>query len=76
MSPTTTVTYLLRVMKYRPPSANKTKLGSISHTDKSCISMLTQNQVKGLEVKTKDNKWIPMEYPLCSFLLMEGNAFK
>ncbi|PWA69815.1 oxoglutarate/iron-dependent dioxygenase [Artemisia annua] len=70
------VTYLLRVMKYRPPSANETKLGSISHTDKSFISILTQNQVKGLEVKTKDNKWIPVEYPPCSFLVMAGDAFK
>nr|GEY60105.1 probable 2-oxoglutarate-dependent dioxygenase AOP1 [Tanacetum cinerariifolium] len=70
------VTYLLRVMKYRPPSANETKLGSISHTDKSFISILTQNQVEGLEVKTKDNKWIPVEYPPCSFLVMAGDAFK
>lgn len=70
------VTYLLRVMKYRPPSANETKMGSISHTDKTFISILSQNQVKGLEVKTKDNKWIPVEYPPSSFLVMAGDAFK
>ncbi|KAJ9557994.1 hypothetical protein OSB04_012608 [Centaurea solstitialis] len=70
------VTYLLRVMKYRPPNMNETKMGSISHTDKTFISILTQNQVKGLEVKTKDNKWIPVNYPPCSFLVMAGDAFK
>ncbi|KAL8235634.1 hypothetical protein R6Q59_016715 [Mikania micrantha] len=70
------VTYLLRVMKYRTPTANETKMGSISHTDKSFISILSQHQVKGLEVKTKDNNWIPVEYPPCSFLVMAGDAFK
>ncbi|KAK9056281.1 hypothetical protein SSX86_027371 [Deinandra increscens subsp. villosa] len=70
------VTYLLRVMKYRSPIAKETKLGSISHTDKSFISILSQDQVKGLEVKTKDNIWIPVEYPPFSFLVMAGDAFK
>ncbi|XP_071718320.1 probable 2-oxoglutarate-dependent dioxygenase AOP1 [Rutidosis leptorrhynchoides] len=70
------VTYLLRVMKYRPPSANETKIGSISHTDKTFISILSQNQVKGLEIKTKDNDWIPVKYPSSSFLVMAGDAFK
>ncbi|KVH88631.1 Non-heme dioxygenase N-terminal domain-containing protein [Cynara cardunculus var. scolymus] len=70
------VTYLLRVMKYRPPNTNETKLGSMSHTDKTFISILSQNQVKGLEVKTKDNNWIPVIYPPSSFLVMAGDAFK
>nr|XP_043618728.1 probable 2-oxoglutarate-dependent dioxygenase AOP1 [Erigeron canadensis] len=70
------VTYLLRVMKYRPPSMKETRIGSISHTDKTFISILTQNQVKGLQVKTKDGYWIPVEYPPCSFLVMAGDAFK
>ncbi|KAI3707991.1 hypothetical protein L2E82_36974 [Cichorium intybus] len=70
------VTYLLRVMKYRPPNGGETKMGSISHTDKTFISILSQNQVKGLEVKTKDNRWIPVEYPPSSFLVMAGDAFK
>ncbi|KAI3681387.1 hypothetical protein L6452_36181 [Arctium lappa] len=70
------VTYLLRVMKYRPPNMNETKMGSVSHTDKTFISILSQNQVKGLEVKTKDNNWIPVNYPPSSFLVMAGDAFK
>ena len=40
------VTYLLRVMKYKPPNGGETKMGSISHTDKTFISILNQNQVK------------------------------
>ncbi|MFS7932871.1 putative oxoglutarate/iron-dependent dioxygenase, non-hem dioxygenase domain-containing protein [Helianthus anomalus] len=70
------VTYLLRVMKYRPPIGKESKMGSIPHTDKSFITILNQNQVKGLEVKNKDNKWIPVEYPPFSFLVMAGDAFK
>ncbi|CAJ1951213.1 unnamed protein product [Sphenostylis stenocarpa] len=50
--------YLLRVMKYKGPQTSDTKLGLSTHTDKNIVTILCQNEVEGLEVLTKDGKWI------------------
>ncbi|XP_059633894.1 probable 2-oxoglutarate-dependent dioxygenase AOP1 [Cornus florida] len=68
-------TFLLRVMKYRAPQMNETNLGADVHTDKSFITILHQNQVNGLEVKTKDGEWITVDFPPSSFVVMAGDAF-
>ncbi|KAL8043089.1 hypothetical protein ABFS82_09G097300 [Erythranthe guttata] len=49
--------YLCRVMKYREPKSNENNMGFVSHTDKSFMSTIHQNQVDGLEIKTKDGEW-------------------
>ncbi|KAM7508813.1 hypothetical protein LguiA_019266 [Lonicera macranthoides] len=67
--------YMLRVNKYDVPETKETNVGLGVHTDKSFISVLHQNQVKGLEVKTKDGQWIDVEFPPSSFIIMAGEAF-
>ncbi|KAI4324723.1 hypothetical protein MLD38_030182 [Melastoma candidum] len=66
--------YLLRVMKYEGPNTSDTKLGLVSHTDKNIVSILYQNEVEGLEVKTKDGDWIPFKPTPESFVVMTGDS--
>ena len=69
-------TFLIRFLKYRVPKMNETSISFPPHTDKSFISILHQNQVNGLEIETKDGKWIRYEPPsLPVFLVMVGKAF-
>ncbi|XP_075103094.1 deoxypodophyllotoxin synthase-like [Nicotiana tabacum] len=69
-------TYLLRLIKYRTPKLDESNVGSQVHTDKTFLSILHQNQVNGLEVKTKDGEWMAIDMtPANSFLVMVGEAF-
>lgn len=66
--------YLLRVMKYKGPETSDTKLGLSSHTDRNIVTILYQNEVEGLEVMTKDGKWISYKPSLNSFVVMIGDS--
>jgi isopenicillin N synthase-like dioxygenase len=68
--------YLLRVMKYKGPQTSDTKLGLVNHTDQSITTILYQNHVGGLEVMTKDEKWISYKPSLNSFVVMIGDSLK
>ncbi|KAJ9190101.1 hypothetical protein P3X46_001333 [Hevea brasiliensis] len=66
--------YLLRVMKYKGPQTTDTQLGLHPHTDKNIVTILYQNQVDGLEVKTKDGEWINVKLSPDSFVVMIGDS--
>ncbi|BFG24576.1 hypothetical protein CerSpe_108500 [Prunus speciosa] len=66
--------YLLRVMKYKAPQTNETKIGIPPHTDKNIVTILHQNQVDGLEVQTKDGKWINVKPSSDSFIALIGES--
>ncbi|XP_016507030.2 putative 2-oxoglutarate-dependent dioxygenase AOP1 [Nicotiana tabacum] len=66
--------YLLRVMKYKGPQSNDTKLGLNAHTDKNIVTILYQNQVNGLEVLTEDGQWINVEPTPNAFIVMIGDS--
>uniref|UniRef100_A0A1J3IJ57 Putative 2-oxoglutarate-dependent dioxygenase AOP1.2 n=1 Tax=Noccaea caerulescens TaxID=107243 RepID=A0A1J3IJ57_NOCCA len=69
--------YLFRLMKYASPpddDVEETKIGLRSHTDKNIITILHQYQVEGLEVQTKDKKWIKVKPSPDSFLVMLGES--
>lgn len=68
--------YLLRVMKYTGPQTTDTnkKLGLTAHTDKNIVTILYQNEVDGLEVKTKNGEWINVKPTPDSFIVMIGDS--
>ncbi|KAF9613007.1 hypothetical protein IFM89_004861 [Coptis chinensis] len=67
--------YLLRVMNYRAPRMNETNVGLFPHTDRTFITVLSQNQVNGLEIQAKDGDWIGVTPGASSFVVMIGDAF-
>ncbi|KAF2301323.1 hypothetical protein GH714_022734 [Hevea brasiliensis] len=65
---------IFRVMKYKGPQTTDTQLGLHPHTDKNIVTILYQNQVDGLEVKTKDGEWINVKLSPDSFVVMIGDS--
>ncbi|MED6183107.1 hypothetical protein PIB30_034947 [Stylosanthes scabra] len=67
--------YLLRVMKYKGPQTSEAKLGLSPHTDKNIVTILNQNQVEGLEILTKNRKWISYKpFQPGTFIALIGDA--
>ncbi|KAF8081726.1 hypothetical protein N665_0869s0008 [Sinapis alba] len=70
--------YLFRMIKYTTPPSDdeETKLGLHAHTDKNTLTILHQYQVDGLEIKTKDEKWIKVKpsHRHYSFIVMVGDS--
>ncbi|XP_050234707.1 probable 2-oxoglutarate-dependent dioxygenase AOP1 [Mercurialis annua] len=67
-------TYLFRMMKYRAAGKDEDDIGCDVHTDKSFITILHQNEVSGLEIKTKDGQWLCFEPSPSSFIVIAGDA--
>lgn len=67
--------YLCRVMKYRSPEEKEANMGFVSHTDKSFMTVVHQNQIAGLEIKAKDGQWFGVDQlSPSSFVVMAGDA--
>ncbi|KAI3786047.1 hypothetical protein L1987_45174 [Smallanthus sonchifolius] len=77
-------THLLKLIKYLSPQGNDKNLGIVPHTDKTFMSIYHQNEVKGLEIKTKDGEWIEVDAcmawtnrnikPAYHRVMMQGNT--
>ncbi|XP_042484284.1 2-oxoglutarate-dependent dioxygenase AOP2-like [Macadamia integrifolia] len=68
---------VFRMIQYKPPPANEeTGVGLIAHTDKSFVTVVCQNQVKGLELLTKQGHWIQFSPLEGSFFVFVGEMFK
>ncbi|KAG6735006.1 hypothetical protein I3842_01G298500 [Carya illinoinensis] len=61
---------LLRVMRYRAPPAGEYMKGLQPHTDKIWTTILCEDEVSGLEVETKDGKWVKLSPSPGSFIFM------
>ena len=69
-------TYLFRVNKYKPAEMGKSNVATTAiHTDKSFFTILSQNHVNGLQIQTKDDEWITVEFLPSSFVVMASNVF-
>ncbi|WMV35111.1 hypothetical protein MTR67_028496 [Solanum verrucosum] len=66
--------YLLRLMKYKTPQSSENEMGLSSHTDKSNITILYQNQVNGLQVLTKHGQWINVDPTPDTFIVLIGDS--
>ncbi|KAI8031798.1 putative 2-oxoglutarate-dependent dioxygenase AOP1 [Camellia lanceoleosa] len=66
----------LRSMKYRLPKENEDPLGFATHVDKSIITILCQNSVHGLEVLSKEGKWIKINIPEGALVVFAGDVLQ
>ncbi|KAL8250172.1 hypothetical protein R6Q59_033865 [Mikania micrantha] len=67
--------YHLKVMKYRVAEPNESTMGLDSHADTSILTILQQNGVQGLDIRTKDGDWITVTVSPNSFVIMVGESF-
>ncbi|PIA25070.1 hypothetical protein AQUCO_12700001v1 [Aquilegia coerulea] len=68
-------TYRLRLMKYNAPGTDEAIVGFVPHKDYSFVTILGQNDVSGLEIQSKDGKWITVKPSTSSFIVMVGEVF-
>lgn len=66
----------LRLMKYRVPSGQDLEPGLVPHTDKSALTILCQNDVRGLQVLTKQGNWVQLNPPQYGFIVFVGDVLK
>ncbi|XP_030531734.1 2-oxoglutarate-dependent dioxygenase AOP3-like [Rhodamnia argentea] len=67
--------YLLRILKYRAPETSDQGDNALPrHTDKTFLSILNQNRINGLEIKTKEGEWIGIDLPPNAFIVMAGDV--
>lgn len=54
----------LRLLHYpaRPPEVDEGQLGAGEHTDYGCVTLLMTDDAGGLEVRTRDGRWLPAPY--------------
>ncbi|WCJ40732.1 2-oxoglutarate (2OG) and Fe(II)-dependent oxygenase superfamily protein [Euphorbia peplus] len=70
--------YLMQILKYERSNSEHPNLGFLGHTDKSFLTIIHQNQVKGLEMRLNDGEddhWVFYEPSSdhSSFLVLSGD---
>ncbi|XP_056162129.1 probable 2-oxoglutarate-dependent dioxygenase AOP1 [Syzygium oleosum] len=71
------VKYNFRLMGYAPPGNDESKKPDTTcHRDANFVTILHQNHVNGLEMQTKDGRWIEVApSSACSFIVLTGESF-
>ncbi|WCJ40733.1 2-oxoglutarate (2OG) and Fe(II)-dependent oxygenase superfamily protein [Euphorbia peplus] len=72
--------YFMHILKYEKSNQGDTNLGFLRHSDKSFLTILHQNHVKGLEISLNDGEddhWIFYEPSSkhSSFMVLAGDIF-
>ncbi|KAG6473277.1 hypothetical protein ZIOFF_067191 [Zingiber officinale] len=70
------LTHGVRMSEYGIPFDQETKLSLNEHVDPTMITIVTQYLVDGLEVQTRDGKWIRVESQPNCFNVMLGELFR
>ncbi|KAK4725092.1 hypothetical protein R3W88_027871 [Solanum pinnatisectum] len=69
--------FLLRLTKYNADQdeeiGNKPGLGD--HTDGNFLTIISQNQVNGLQILNKNGEWIDVDISSNSFVVLAGDSF-
>lgn len=67
--------YHVSVQKYKGPESDEGKIGMPSHVDDNFVTILSSNEVSGLQFWTKDgNQWISIDMPPNSFVVVLGKS--
>eukprot|EP00250_Pteridium_aquilinum_P016003 c22884_g1_i1 orf=349-1479(-) len=62
---------------YYPPCPDPSKvLGALPHTDPSCLTILYQDRISGLQVQAKDGRWHPVEHKPDGLLVFVGDILQ
>jgi isopenicillin N synthase-like dioxygenase len=64
----------LRLTHYPPVAYGANQYGIAPHSDSTFITLLAQNKVPGLQVKTRDGAWIDAEVTPNSFVVNTGDV--
>ncbi|XP_010532145.1 PREDICTED: probable 2-oxoglutarate-dependent dioxygenase AOP1 [Tarenaya hassleriana] len=64
--------YLLRLLSYRKQRNGAPNTAFVSHTDKSFTTILHQNHVLGLQLRSKSGEWIQFEPSPTRFVFLAG----
>ncbi|PIA65329.1 hypothetical protein AQUCO_00100657v1 [Aquilegia coerulea] len=67
---------LFRVMKYKLPPQSDAAVVLGTHTDKGSLTILSQDEVQGLEVLSKDCKWLQATPLKGAFIVFIGESLK
>ncbi|KAJ0007110.1 hypothetical protein Pint_29973 [Pistacia integerrima] len=68
-------TYLLRFLNYRKCHKTEKNTAALSgHTDKTLVLILYSDEVKGLELRTKDGEWMHFQPSPSSNLVIAGDV--
>ncbi|KAM0968770.1 hypothetical protein ACFX13_017379 [Malus domestica] len=59
-----------------PSASPSAALGLVPHTDKNTLTILCQNDVQGLEILTKQGKWVEVMVPEGAVVVFVGDALK
>ncbi|GMN37307.1 hypothetical protein TIFTF001_006705 [Ficus carica] len=66
--------YRVRFFKYSAPKPNESNVGMPTHIDMTFVTILHQHQVEGLQIRTKDDKYIAVQAKPSSFLFIAGEG--
>ncbi|XP_015166126.1 probable 2-oxoglutarate-dependent dioxygenase AOP1.2 [Solanum tuberosum] len=69
--------FLLRLTKYNATQDEDmgNKLGIGDHTDGNFLTIISQNQVNGLQILKKNGEWIDVDISSNSFVVLSGDSF-
>ncbi|XP_060200949.1 probable 2-oxoglutarate-dependent dioxygenase AOP1 [Lycium barbarum] len=69
--------FYFRFTRYKAPKSDedRNKLGLIGHTDGNFMTIISQNQVNGLQILKKNGEWIDANVSPNSYVVLSGDSF-
>lgn len=69
-------THTVPFLNYDEPQKTGTNTSLKNYTDKHFTSILHQNRIKGLEIKTKNGEWIGFDPSPSTFIFLAADALQ